>query len=146
MYCSNCGKKIDSGNTFCTGCGFKLGNIGNMNNRVKSQEEVSGLKIASIILGVLGIIGSLTWIFSPISIIIALVGLILGIVATKKVKNAVGIILSSVGLGLSLIMILLLVLVFRSTFDIISGYEEESYYDDYYNNYYEKFKDVIDKY
>ena len=84
MVCSKCNKKLDKNEKFCIYCGTKVENIKKeeIKNDIVVQEN--GLRIASIVLGSIGIVGTLLIIFSPISLILSLVGLILGIVATKK--------------------------------------------------------------
>ena len=137
MYCINCGNRND-GNNFCVNCG--------MNLKIKKTKEDSGLKIFSIILGALGIGVSLTFIFSFIGFILSLIGLILAIIAKKKEKNIIGIILNSVGLILSILIIIFWILIFRFAFSI-SDRDIDRYDDNYYNNgYYEKFNDIIDIY
>ena len=56
MYCINCGNKINDKNKFCTSCGKELNNNIPINNN-------NNFKTASIILGSLSIIASLTFIF-----------------------------------------------------------------------------------
>ena len=148
MYCSNCGNKIDNSNKYCVYCGIKLDKIGleNTSNIVKKEEN--GLRIVSIVLGILGIIGSVTFIFFVYAFILSVVGLILGICATKKGRNVLGIVLNSVGLVLSIIMFCLFIyLMFYAGSNDYDDYDD--YYDDRYeynygyDNYYEKFKDII---
>jgi len=101
MFCENCGNKLADNALFCPECGTKIEkkNIDSkMVNTNNNSNIKSGLKTASIVLGVLGIVGGLTVIFSIPGFIMSLIGLILGICATKKVKNILGIVLSSVGL------------------------------------------------
>jgi hypothetical protein len=133
MYCSNCGQKNDN-NKFCTNCGINL--------KPAKIKEDSEMKIASIILGGLGIFANLTIVFSFFGSIISLIGLILGIITTKKEKNTIGIILNSVSLFISIIMISIFVIIFRSVFktpeEFIEGIN--------HNHYYEKFDDVLDTY
>ena len=148
MYCSNCGTK-NEGNNYCVKCGNKLINISNNINNNVVPEEGSGLKTASIVLGILGIIGSILIIFSPISFVFSLIGLILGIVATKKVRNVSGIVLNSIGLVLSLIILGIIGLIFNFVID--NRYDEidrDRYKDNYAfdKGYYEKFKNIIEEY
>ena len=99
MYCSNCGTK-NLGNVFCTNCGNRLDNI-SCNTMVK-QSNKNSLKTASIVLGIIAIIGSVMIIFSPVSLILSIIGLILSIVTTKNDKNVLGIVFNMVGLVLSI--------------------------------------------
>lgn len=142
MYCSNCGTKND-GNNYCVKCGNKL----EFNNNNVVIEEGKSLKTASIVLGILGIIGSVLIIFSPISFVLSLIGLILGIVATKKIRNVSGIVLSSIGLFLSLIILGIIGLIFNIAIE--NRYDEIDKYRDNYTfdrGYYEKFKNIIEEY
>lgn len=127
MYCSNCGNK-NEGNNYCINCGNKLINSNNNDNINVIKEDGSGLKTASIVLGILGIIGSLLIIFSPIAFIFSLIGLILGIIAAKKVRNVSGIVLNSIGLILSIIIVGVMILIFSFMFDN-DRYDEIDRYD-----------------
>jgi len=111
--CVNCGNKIKKSDSFCVICGKKIENKQEKNNNSSN----CGLKIASIVLGILGIIFSLMLFLSPVSFIISLIGLILGICALKHVKNVVGIVLNSIGLFLSVLIIILIVVIFNYTYD-----------------------------
>lgn len=122
MFCENCGNKLDNNALFCPECGTKIEkkNIDSkMVNTNNNSNIKSGLKTASIVLGVLGIVGSLTVIFSMPGFIMSLIGLILGICATKKVKNILGIVLSSVGLFISIVTTILSIFVFSYLFDFL---------------------------
>ena len=142
MYCSNCGNKIVEGNSFCTKCGVKI--VGGRNNTVK--KEKNGLKTASLVLGILGIVISLTLVLSPLAFVISLVGIILGVIAKKSIKNVEGILISSIGLFLSSLMFVISMLVIYfviepDNFDIEN--EENSYKEEFYDygkyGHYEKF-------
>lgn len=141
MYCSNCGIKNDE-NNYCVNCGNKLNN-----NNVIVNKESNGLKTASIVLGILGIIGTVLIVFSPISFVLSLIGLILGIVANKKIRNVSGIILNSIGLFFSIIILgiiwLILMFMFGNSFDEISDYRDNYVFD---REYYEKFQNIIEEY
>lgn len=134
MYCNNCGTKINNDNKFCTNCGINL-------KPIKAKED-STLKIASIILGGIGIFANLTIIFSLIGFVISLIGLILGIIATKKEKNIIGIVLNSVAIFLSITMVSIFILILRFAFETPEEFVEETIP----NQYYEKFDDVLDTY
>lgn len=145
MYCTSCGNKINDGDKYCTNCGIKLDKIDNVIEDVKVSEGTNGLKIASIILGIIGIIGSLMFIFAPFCLIVSIIGLVLGFCALKKGSNVVGILLSSIGLVLSIIMSVVLVLIFIYMIRGASGYINENYdkYYEYFDNYkYESFGDI----
>ena len=142
MYCSNCGNKIVEGNSFCTKCGIRV--VGGRKSIVK--DEKNGLKTASLVLGIMGIVGSLTLILSPLAFVISLVGIILGVIAKKSIKNVEGILISSIGLFLSSLMFVISMLVIYfviepDNFDIEN--EENSYKEEFYDygkyGHYEKF-------
>lgn len=141
-FCSNCGKKIVDNNNFCTGCGTRLNDYNSVNLSIK-KEENNGLKTASIVLGIIGIVGSLRFILSPLTLITSLVGLILGIVASKEVRNVSGIVLNSVGLFLSIIMLGIIVIFILMVTDTTSEYigtdyyYDDSYFDDFYSEYFD---------
>lgn len=125
MYCSNCGNKNDGG-TFCVKCGSRIEYVNNNVNNNNNRSESNGLSVASIVLGVIGLILCFTFILSPISLIITIIGLILGIFASKKVKNIIGIVLNSIGLFISLVMLFLMVLIFN----LIIALPEDYYYEE----------------
>lgn len=153
MYCQNCGKKIDEHSKFCTNCGVKLTNtISNVDSNVNNPSTNSnGMKVVSIVLGSLGIFGSLLVIFAPIGLILSIIGLILGICALRKGSNLPGILLSSIGLVLSLaISVIMMIFIFaivdetsNHKYDWVEEFNENFDFDDYYG---EKFKDIIDQY
>lgn len=130
VYCSNCGTK-NMRNNFCTNCGNKLGVV-----NVDKKSTDNGLKTASIVLGIIGIVGSLTLIFTFVGMLISIIGLILGIAATKKGKNVAGIVLNSVGMVLSIGILLLMGMFIRWIVNITNGYDDvyeiEVPYIDYY--------------
>jgi len=142
VYCSNCGNKIVEGNSFCTKCGIRV--VGGRKSIVK--DEKNGLKTASLVLGIMGIVGSLTLVLSPLAFVISLVGIILGVIAKKSIKNVEGILISSIGLFLSSLMFVISMLVIYfviepDNFDIEN--EENSYKEEFYDygkyGHYEKF-------
>lgn len=142
MYCSNCGNKIGEGNSFCTKCGIRV--VGGRNNTVKNEKN--GLKTASLVLGTMGIVGSLTLILSPLAFVLSLVGIILGVIAKKSVKNVEGILVSSIGLCLSSLMFAISMLVIYFVIEpdnFNTEYEEDSYKEEFYDygkyGHYEKF-------
>lgn len=130
-FCSRCGSKND-GNKFCTQCGNKLDNS---NNGVIDRNEKSGLKTASIVLGILSIVGTFMIVFSPISFILSLVGLILGIISTNKVKNIFGIVLNSIGLLISIAVTLIMFFLIRYVVVSYNDYDKNYYYDNHYNKF-----------
>ena len=103
MYCEKCGEKNNEGVIYCTKCGTKM---------IKESKEESnkkeGLGKASIVLGIISIILSITCvIFIPVFIVmpLSIVGLVLGIVnVAKKGKKFSGIILNVIAFLLSAIL------------------------------------------
>lgn len=68
-----------------------------------SQTNSNGMSIASLILGIIGLVA---WILPLLGYPINIIGLILGIISNKKEKNKfskTGIILSAIGLGITAI-------------------------------------------
>ena len=116
MFCVKCGKEVKEGTKFCTSCGAEIEaqkekkddkltysqnkSIETTSNPTpvveKTESTGDGKGTASLILGILSIIGCLT----PIT---SIVGLILGITAKKSGKKTAGIILNSIALGLFII-------------------------------------------
>lgn len=68
-----------------------------------SQTNSNGMSIASLILGIIGLVA---WILPLLGYPINIIGLILGIISNKKENNnfsKTGIILSAIGLGITAI-------------------------------------------
>lgn len=139
MYCTNCGNKLNNNDNFCNNCGEKrveLENV-NVNNNNVNNNNSNGMKIASIILGSISIVGSLMFIFAPFCFILSIIGLILGICALKKGKNVSGILLSSIGFVLSIVMTIFIVLLFMFMFEHVDSdyYHNGNGFNDYYDGY-----------
>ena len=58
MFCPNCGKKVDEKAVICVGCGVPLNN--NFNNQVANNNQKKGKGIASLVLGIIAFIYSLS--------------------------------------------------------------------------------------
>lgn len=141
MYCVMCGTEKREGATYCSNCGYKFDSMSNniSNNNVESQTKENG--VAAIVLGILGIIGSILVVFSPIAFVLSLLGLIISIVERKKKKNTAGLVLNSIGLFLSIIVIatiIFLVNLFVNSVVNATGDNGEKMYD-VYKEYAEKF-------
>lgn len=78
MYCPKCGMKNEEGATVCAGCNQVL---------VIKTQRLSGLAVASMVLGI-GAISSIG--MFGIFGLPAIVGLVLGIVALRKIKRSAG--------------------------------------------------------
>ena len=105
MYCYKCGTRLTGNEKFCFHCGTEVKTNININSNVK---ETNGKKIASIVLGVISLVGVAIVIFSPISLILSLIGLIIGIIASKDVSNVPGIVINAIGLFISLIFTIII--------------------------------------
>ena len=102
MYCPKCGEKNNENVKYCSKCGTSL------TEEIKeTKNKKEGLGTASMVIGIISLILSLTCIvFIPIIIVLplAVVGVILGIVnVCKKGKKFSGIILNIVSIVLSCI-------------------------------------------
>lgn len=120
MFCSNCGNKLDSGNEYCPKCGKKVNNSSAVVSYDSTVDKgAESKRTASIVLGCLSLFGVFVLVLSPISLILALVGLVLAIKANHVVKNTAGIVLNAIGLFLSFIIVCILALVIIFSYNII---------------------------
>ena len=123
MFCVKCGKEVKDGTKFCTNCGAEIEakkeevkddkltysqnkTIETTSNptpvaSTTNTSESDGKSTASLILGIVSLLGILT----PIT---SIVGLILGICSKKSGKKTAGIILNAIALGLFVIAIIVL--------------------------------------
>ena len=90
----------------------------NMNQNPNQPQPGQGLAIASLVIGILSIVGgcccNLFAAFLPLNLLPAIVGLILGIMANKKAKSGLatgGIVTSIIGLVFGVVCLLLWILV-----------------------------------
>ena len=118
MYCDNCGTKLTGDENYCFNCGKKVNNVNNSDvgkaniSTVDNSNNLNtGTKTASIVLGIISLVGIFLVIFSPISLILSLVGLILSIKANKVTSNVAGIVINAIGLFLSLIITSIIVFI-----------------------------------
>lgn len=137
MYCVKCGNKLVGNENYCISCG----NLINYSVNEQVNVKKNGDKTISIVLGIFGIVGSLMFIFAPISLILSIVGLVYGIKVNKRVGNVLGIVLNIISLFLSLIISLIIFFaLFFSWYTVRDGinnfWQEESYYEERvdYNN------------
>ena len=137
MFCSSCGHKIDNDIRFCPNCGQKVSE-NNINTSYENNidKSIEGKRTASIVLGILSLVGVFIMIFAPISFILAIIGLILAIRANKVVKNTAGIILNAIGLFLSFIIISIIALLLIFSYNIIRNGPVD--YGNYIDNYIEE--------
>ena len=120
MYCNKCGTKLNGTEKFCIHCGTEI-NQNNNYNVPTEKPKSSGKKTASIVLGIISLCGIFLIIFSPISFILALIGLIIGIKANKEVSNVAGIVINAISLFLSLILTLIIAVLVIITINVSKG-------------------------
>ena len=131
MYCSKCGNKLIESDKYCANCGNKIDNINN-SFAVPSTNGDNG-RTASIVLGILSLIGVFMFIFSPISLILSIIGLVLAIRSNKISNNTVGIVMNGISLFLSFMLTLFIGLII---YFLVTG---SDYIEDWYwNNDYEE--------
>lgn len=153
MYCSNCGNKLKSDDKFCSNCGNSVNKSEKLvENTSESENKASGLKIASIVLGSVALLGNLLIIGTFLSIIFALIGLIIAIiVCCKHEKNVIGIVLNSISLLLSILFISFIVRIIKfipsvinKGTNVIDGYTEKyngNGFDNFFGDFFEDFFD-----
>lgn len=155
MYCSNCGNKLNSNDKFCSNCGNSINKKEKLVEDTKeSENKASGLKIASIVLGSIAILGNLVIIGTPLSIFLAISGLIIAIISCcKKEKNIIGIVLNGISLLLSILFISFIIKIVKfipSTIDkgsnMLDKYTEKYNNSEYGNFFDEFFGDFFDEY
>ena len=104
MFCSKCGNKVRNTDKFCPKCGNNLKTESTSEKETVVEEVNSnykGLATASMVIGIVSIVCSF---LAYKILVIPIVGLIFGIVATvKKAKNFSGIILNAIALTLVVI-------------------------------------------
>jgi len=127
-FCQGCGTPIQQTDAVCPNCGMANANQiqGTPSDKpiiVNVQQPVgaaavpappgNGMSIASLVLGIVALVGSLTICGSIFAIPVALVGLILGIIGKNKLKTAgapfgkatAGIVMSIIALIIAAIVI-----------------------------------------
>lgn len=96
MFCQNCGEQCPEGSSYCAKCGASLDGTAAPPQTVLAKQRTSGLAVAALVLGIVGlffnIVGILAIIFGAISVSqtgrdpsiggrgMAVAGLVLGIV------------------------------------------------------------------
>ncbi len=144
MNCSNCQTKLMGSEKFCPNCGQRIGN----EISTPVDKAVDGKRSASIVLGILSLIGVFFIVFAPLSFILGVIGLVLAIKANRQVNNIAGIVLNAVGALVSAIIIGLFILLIRLSFGIIQNIPSHgdfdinniiSEYTEKYNNFDQNF-------
>jgi len=139
MYCSNCGAKINDGEKYCTNCG-KLISESKPITIDNNKNNNEGTRTASIVLGILSLVGIFIVIFAPISLILSIIGLILAIKSSKTYKNTAGIVLNAVGLFLSFIITVIITLIMIFSYNTIKN-DFNGFGDLNINNYIEEYQE-----
>ena len=151
MKCTKCGKEIKKTDVFCQYCGTKVEAEEKKTEvkqatvtKVPAQNQGSkGLAIASMVLGIVGILlcwcGLWVMIFPILGFIFALCS------KSKSGFKIAGLITSIVGFVLQLIVTLIAILFFGALSSVYNSYTN-GYYDDILDDYEEKIEDYYDDY
>ena len=153
MKCTKCGKDIEKTDKFCQYCGTEVKAeekketkvVKTVEKKKEAKEEVKvekvenngaatkkGLAIASMILGIIGIVFSWCGLWVVIFPILAL---IFALCSKKSGFKIAGLITSIVGFVLQIIVTLFAFAALTSLFGIIEEYADDYYDDDYNYNY-----------
>lgn len=92
----------------------------------EEKKSTSGLAVASMVCGILSIVGCCIW---HMGIILAIVGLVLGIISQAKQKNGfslAGIITSAFGLAFGIIALIIVIASFGNLWDFINSMIDSS--------------------
>ncbi len=92
----------------------------------EEKKSTSGLAVASMVCGILSIVGCCIW---YMGIILAIVGLVLGIISQAKQKNGfslAGIITSAFGLAFGIIALIIVIASFGNLWDFINSMIDSS--------------------
>ena len=119
MYCENCGTKLNGNEDYCFRCGRAINKV---NSSLADSNSNDGMKNASIVLGIISLVGIFFIIFCPISLILSLIGLILSIKANKMVNNVAGIVINAIGLFISSVITFLMIMIIVFVIDLGQGF------------------------
>ena len=154
MNCKKCGKKVSKTDVFCQYCGTKVEQEESKAKTTKSstkkeekkvevvkttpvetkKEGGNGLAIASMVLGIIGILFSL--IIGPFAFLFPLLGLIFALCSKKSGFKIAGLVTSIVAFVIEIIITILSIFVFSTLFSIFGNYIDDYDYDyDYDYNY-----------
>lgn len=167
MFCTKCGQQNDDNVSFCTNCGAPLNSEENTNPQAQPvQPEVQppqqpqyqaqapqsqpnapvpgkGLGIASMVLGIISVVICCCY---GIGLLLAIPGLILGLVAKKSPETGkrsgfalAGIIISSISIGLNLIWLIYMIYVIIS-----NGINDYSNYSEFWKQFQDEFGSEYD--
>lgn len=152
MICRNCGNELAPGANVCPNCGTPVATQAQEQTTAQAPEQTTAQaqptyypttnaptpgKVQGIIALVAGILSVLLSCCIPyVSLPLAVVGIILGILGNKQAKAAgekntlafVGIIISAVAIAISVIMLILVIVGISFGNSISSGYNDYYYY------------------
>lgn len=130
-FCSHCGREIQNGSSFCIYCGNNIGNNTSVYNG--DNPDNNGLKIASLVIGIISIIFSI--LFNILIIPLAILGLILGILYSRKVKKfCAGIVLNIIGIIIPIVILLFILFFYNNIKNSISNTWDDNDYDYEYSD------------
>ena len=129
MYCHKCGANMLETDKYCSNCGEKV-----LDNRpIGINNSTENFRTASIVLGGLALGGVVLLIFAPISLILAIIGLILAIKSNRNAKNTVGIVLNGISLFFAFILTAIFILFVNIVISVINE-----------NDYFPEFENIIE--
>ena len=131
MCCQKCSQILTGNEKYCPQCGKKINYSSDYQAiTIKEKNSTENMRSASIALGIISLIGLSLFIFSPISLILSLIGLIFAI---KANKNTAGIILNAISLFLAVIITIFIGLILyfiitesRNLPDILNDYYQQN--------------------
>ncbi len=124
MFCNKCGKELEKGTKFCSGCGSKV--EAKAETKVEPKKEVkkevggesNGLAIAGMVIGIVSLI--LAWFLTLFILVVPVVGLILSIVAKgKKGFKITGIITNALAIVVAIFVFIFSMFLLGSAIDDI---------------------------
>ena len=124
MQCSNCQNKLKGSEKFCPECGTKV----NKEIIYPTDTSTENIRSASILLGIMSIVGVCLFIFAPVSLILSIIGLVFALKSNKHVKNTPGIILNGIALLLSFVITTVIAFFIGICIDMIDDLKIEEYY------------------
>ena len=119
MNCDKCNCKLSGYMNYCPNCGKRINNEVILASDIDRSFE--NKRVASIVLGIISLLGVSILIFAPVSFILSFIGLILAIIVNKNVRNSAGIILNAISLFLSAIICIFFVLFIFFSYNIIDN-------------------------
>ena len=124
MECPNCKSKLRDSDKYCSECGVKV----NKELIAPTDASTENIRSASVLLGIMSIVGVCLFIFGPISLILSIIGLIFALKSNKHVKNTPGIILNGIALLLSFVVTAIIAFFIAICIDMIDDFEFDEYY------------------